>query len=87
MFMWPDSIPPGLEYLLVALMPLSMFNPGRFPLLTMLQFGLIFILACVTFTAWLKFKRLKTSIAISMVIYPITVFATNLFIFFAMDNY
>ena len=85
MFFWPDSIPPGVEYILVAFIPLSLLNPDRFPLLTTLQIASITLLAATAVLTWRRLARPRLSVAILFAGYPIVVFATNMALFLWMD--
>ncbi len=85
MFVWPDSIPPGAEYIFVSLVPLGLLNADRFPFFTAIQVASIALLAWAAVLAWRRFARARLSMALLFVGYPVVVFATNLALFLWMD--
>ena len=78
MFIWPDSLPPGSEWLILATVPLGVVRPDGYPTFAAIQVGLIFaaILVAVTAVRRLAIARGWLWLIVPGV-YLIVVFSTN----------
>ncbi|MEO1237524.1 MAG: hypothetical protein AAFX76_12120 [Planctomycetota bacterium] len=83
MFIPPDSIPPGAEFILVALVPLGLLVFLKLPLLATMQLGILIglgyaVIATVRRKGWPK----QILVWLFPAVYVVGTFATNLWLLF-----
>lgn len=83
MFIWPDSIPPGAEFIILALIPLGVLVIAHLPLAATLQIGVITGVLIAT-TKLARRKELHGSwlVAGLPAAFVVSTFATNLMLLF-----
>lgn len=83
MFIWPDSIPPGAEFVIFAVIPLSLLIITHLPLAATLQIALIagFLIATTKLTRRKEFRMTWLVVWLPMA-YMVSTFASNVMLLF-----